>query len=51
MIKDLNEKIFKYHIYIKHYNIVLDFVRSLGPEKTSSIIFNKKLQILKKYLI
>ncbi len=43
MIKDLNEKAFKYYIYIEYYNMVLDFIRSLKPEKTSNIMFNKKL--------
>ncbi len=43
MIKDLNENAFKYYIYIEHYNIALDFTRSLKPEKTSNITFNKKL--------
>ncbi len=33
MIKNLSEKAFKHYIYIKYYNIVLDFVRRLGPEK------------------
>ena len=51
MIKDLNEKTFKHHIYIEHYNIVLDLIRSLKPKKTSNITFNKELQISKKYLI
>ncbi len=48
MIKDLNNKIFKHYIYIEHYNIVLDFIQSLKPEKTSSITFNKKTINLKK---
>ncbi len=43
MVKDLNEKIFKYYIYVKHYNVALNLVRSLKPEKTSSITFSKKL--------
>ncbi len=43
MIKDLNEKTFKYHIYIEYYNVVLDFIRRLKLEKTSNIIFNKEL--------
>ncbi len=51
MIKDLGEKTFKYHIYIKYYDIVLNFVQSLRPEKASSMTFNKKLRILKEYLI
>ncbi len=51
MIKDLNDKTFKYYIYIEHYDIILDFVRSLRPEKTINITFNKKLKILKKYLV
>ncbi len=42
MIKDLNDKAFKYYIYTEHYNIVLDLVRGLRSEKTSSITFNKK---------
>ncbi len=51
IVKDLNEKTFKYYIYVEYYNIVLDFVRSLKSEKALSIIFNKELQILKEYLI
>ncbi len=51
MIKDLNDKVFKHHIYIEYYNVVLDFVRSLRSEKTSSITFNKELRISKEYLI
>ncbi len=51
MIKDLNDKTFKYHIYIEYYNVVLDFVRILRLEKTLSIIFNKELWILKKHLV
>jgi len=51
MVKDLNEKTFKHYIYIKHYNVALDLIQSLRSEKTSNIIFNKELQILKEYLI
>ncbi len=51
MIKDLGDKAFKHHIYIEHYNIVLDFARSLKPEKALNMMFNKKLWISKKYLI
>ena len=51
MIKDLNNKAFKHYIYIKYYDIALDFVKNLGLERTSSIIFNKEPQILKDYLI
>ncbi len=43
MIKDLNEKVFKYYIYIEYYNIVLNLIRSLRFEKASSIIFSKEL--------
>ncbi len=43
MIKDLNEKTFKYYIYIKYYNFALDFARSLKPEKALSITFSKEL--------
>ena len=43
IIKDLNEKTFKHYIYIKHYDIALDFTQNLRPEKASNIIFNKKL--------
>ncbi len=43
MTKDLNEKIFKHYIYTEYYNVALDFVQSLKPEKTSNIIFNKEL--------
>ena len=51
MIKDLNDKAFKYHIYIEHYNATLDFIRRLRSEKTSNIIFSKKPRISKKHLV
>ena len=51
MIKDLGDKTFKYHIYIKHYDAALDFAKGLKLEKTLSIIFNKELKISKKKLI
>ncbi len=51
MIKDLNDKIFKYYIYIEYYNTALDFIQILKLEKTSNITFNKKLWISKKNLI
>ena len=51
MIKDLDDKTFKHRIYIEHYNVVLDFAKDLKPEKTSSIIFNKKSKISKKHLV
>ncbi len=43
MIKDLNDKTFKHYIYIEYYDIALDFARGLKPEKTSSMMFNKKI--------
>ncbi len=43
MIKDLDDKAFKYYIYIEHYNIALNFIQGLKLEKTSSITFNKEL--------
>ncbi len=51
MIKDLNDKIFKYYIYIEHYDAALDFVKSLKSKKILIIIFNKEFRILKEYLI
>ncbi len=51
MIKDLGKKVFKHHIYIEHYNVALDFVRSLKPKKILNMIFNKELRISKEYLI
>ncbi len=51
IIKDLNNKVFKYYIYIEYYNAVLNFVRTLGLEKTVNIIFSKKPRITKEYLI
>ncbi len=51
MIKDLNDKVFKYYIYIEYYNVVLDLMRGLRLEKTSNIIFSKELYISKEYLI
>ncbi len=51
MIKDLNDKTFKHHIYTKHYNATLNFVRNLRSEKTSNITFNKEPKISKEHLI
>ncbi len=51
MIKDLDDKTFKHHIYTEYYDVILDLVRGLRPEKTSSIIFNKELRILKEHLV
>ncbi len=51
MIKDLNDKIFKYYTYIEYYNVALDFTRDLRPEKTLNMIFNKEPKISKEYLI
>ena len=51
MIKDLNDKAFKHYIYAEHYNVILDFVQTLKPKKTISIIFNKEPRIVKKHLI
>ncbi len=51
MIKDLDDKTFKHYIYIEYYNIALDFARSLEPERTLNIIFNKEPRISKEYLI
>ncbi len=51
MIKNLNEKAFKHHIYIKYYNVALNLTKKLKPKKTSNITFSKKLRISKKYLI
>ncbi len=42
MIKDLNEKTFKYYIYIEYYNIALNLVQSLKLKKVSNITFNKE---------
>ena len=51
MIKDLNDKIFKYYIYIKYYDVALDFVWSLRSEKVLNIIFSKEPYISKEYLV
>ncbi len=51
MIKDLNDKMFKYYIYIEYYNIALNFVQGLRLEKILNITFNKEVYILKEYLI
>jgi len=51
MIKDLNDKIFKHHIYIEHYNTALNLAKNLRLEKTSSITFSKEPKISKKQLI
>jgi len=42
MIKDLNDKAFKYYIYTEYYDVVLNLVKILKFEKTSNITFNKK---------
>ena len=51
MIKDLDNKAFKYHIYTKYYNVTLDFAKGLRPEKTLNITFNKEPRISKEHLI
>ena len=51
MIKDLDDKAFKYHIYIKYYDITLNLARSLKLEKISNITFSKKPRISKEYLV
>ncbi len=51
MIKDLNDKVFKYYIYIEHYDVVLNFVQTLRLEKIVSMIFSKEPWIVKEYLI
>ncbi len=51
MIKDLNDKIFKHHIYAEHYDVALDLIRILILKKTSSMAFNKELWISKEYLV
>ncbi len=51
MIKDLGDKVFKYHIYIEYYDVVLDFIQILELEKTSNMIFNKEPWISKEHLI
>ena len=49
MIKDLNNKTFKHHIYIKHYNTTLDLTKDLRLEKTLNITFNKEPKISKEH--
>ncbi len=49
--KDLKTKVFKHHLYTEHYIIVLEFVRFVGTDKTTNIIFSKELRITKRYLI
>ena len=51
MIKDLDNKISKHHIYIEYYDTTLDLTKSLKSKKISNIIFNKKPRISKKHLI
>ena len=51
MIKDLNNRTFKYYIYAKYYDAALDFIRRLKPEKTLNITFNKELRISKEHLV
>jgi len=50
MIKDLGDKIFKYYIYIEHYDITLDFAKGLRFENLLNIIFNKEPRISKEHL-
>jgi len=47
IIKDLEDKTFKHHTYIKHYNTALNFAKDLKLEKTSNMIFNKESRISK----
>ncbi len=51
MIKDLNDKTFKHHIYIEYYDAVLNFIQMLRPKKTSNITFSKKPWISKEHLV
>ncbi len=51
MIKDLDDKTFKHYIYIKYYDITLNFAKGLRFEKTLNIIFNKEPRISKKHFI
>ncbi len=51
MIKDLDDKAFKHHIYIEYYNTTLNLTRNLKPEKTSIMTFNKKSRISKEHFI
>ena len=50
-IKDLNDKIFKYYIYVEYYNVSLDLVRSLRSEKTINITFSKEPRISREHLV
>jgi len=43
MIKDLDDKAFKYHTYVKYYDIALNLIQNLKLEKVLNITFNKKL--------
>jgi len=49
--KDLKIKTFKYHFYIEHYIVVLEFIQFIETNKTANIIFNKELKIIERYLI
>ncbi len=51
MLKDLNEKAFKYYIYVEYYDVALDFVRNLRFKKILNITFSKELRISKEYLM
>ena len=51
MVKDLNDKTFKYHIYIEYFDIALDLIQSLRSKKAANIIFSKEPWISKEYLI
>jgi hypothetical protein len=48
MIKDLENKAFKYHLYSEHWNTALNLARILKPEKTHNIIFNKEPRLQKR---
>ncbi len=51
MIKNLDDKTFKYYIYIEYYNVALNLVKNLEFKKTSNITFNKEPRVSKKHLV
>ncbi len=51
MVKYLKLKIFKHYLYIEYYIIALEFVHFIRIDKTTNMIFNKELRIIKRYLM
>ena len=48
MIKDLNNKVFKYYIYIEYYDIALYFTRNLRFKTINNFFFKPIFKLIKK---